>query len=433
MILKTKKINESLTLNFVTTDKFKTGMLALSVSMPRENHTPTYNYLLSGLMRRGTKSYPSMAMLNRRLDELFAATVEIKSVRHARRESFLILAELLDNAFSDDGTDIVDGVLGVMSELLLSPKLDDGSLFPADTLAKEKKIAADSMRAIINNPKSYATLRAGEIMNRDDKDALLLQDTIKMTEEISREAISEHYKKNFTTRPIDVFYVGSLTEDEITEKILRHFGDHKATLFENCTELSVRLTPRECVSVTESMPVSQGKLVMGMRTGITAATPDYYAMILFSEIYGGSPISKLFMNVREKMSLCYYCSSSYNMYNGTLTISSGIEVSDFEKAKEAILAELDAIKKGEISDTELVAAKRSLINSYRQIYDNPFDMHAFSSARRAFGIDADIETCCERINSLTLADVVRVAKGVEPDTIYFLCGEREDGGEEDYE
>jgi len=328
MTFSTKKLTESVMLHSVTTKKFKTGMLAVSVSMPREKYTSTYNYILSGILRRGTESFPSMAALNRRLDELFATTVEIKSVRYAKHESFLILAELLDNAFSDDGTDIADGVLHVMSELLLSPLKDENSLFVSDDLEKEKTIAVDSLEAIINNPRSYASLRAAEIMSRGDKNFMDIGATIAATKAVTCEAMTEYYEKEVVSRAIDVFYVGSLSEEEISEKVLRHFGTHVMSVSTPSPVLESKFGWREAVYVSEPMPVSQGKLVMGFRTGVTAKTPDYYAMLLFSEIYGGSPISKLFMNVREKMSLCYYCSSSYNMYTGVLSVSSGIEVSD---------------------------------------------------------------------------------------------------------
>ena len=434
MTLSTKILTKSVTLHSLTTKKFKTGMIALSVSMPKEKYTAAYNYLLSGILRRGTKSYPSMASLNRRLDELFAATIEIKSVRHAKHESFLILAELLDNAFSDDGTDIADGVLSVMSELLTLPLRDEKGFFSEDTLEKERKIAIDSLEAIINNPKSYAALRAAEIMNRDEKDFLDLCATIDATKSVTSEAMTEYYEKNILSREIDVFYVGSLSEDEISEKVLRYFGSHSATVHDPAPLLDPKIKSREAIYIREPMPVSQGKLVMGFRTGITAKTPDYYAMLLLSEIYGGSPISKLFMNVRERMSLCYYCSSSYNMYTGTLSVSSGIEVSDEKKATDAILAELDSIKAGNFSDTELEAARKSLINSYKQIYDNPFDLHSFYSARTAFGVDASLEGCCERIAALTREDILRASKGIELDTTYFLCGTKESNGEEgDYD
>lgn len=429
MTFSTKRLTESVTLHSLTTKKFKTGMLALSVSMPKEKYTSAYNYLLSGVLRRGTKSYPSMAALNRRLDELFAATIEIKSVRHARHESFTVLAELLDNAFSDDGTDIADGVLSVMSELLTLPLRDKNGLFSEDTLEKEKKIAVDNLESIINNPRGYAALRAAEIMNRDEKDFLDLRSTIDETKSVTSKMMTEYYEKNILSRNIDLFYVGSLTEDEIAGRILTHFDEHRATAITPAPSLEPKLVSREAVYLSEPMPVSQGKLVMGFRTGITAKTPDYYAMLLLSEIYGGSPISKLFMNVRERMSLCYYCSSAYNMYTGTLSVSSGIEVSDEKKTTDAILSELDAIKSGDFSDTELDAAKKSLINSYRQMLDNPFDLHSFYSARVAFGIDASIDGCCKKISSLTREDVLRVARDIELDTTYFLLGTK--AGEED--
>ncbi len=433
MTLNTKRLTDSLTFRTITTDKFKTGMLALSVTMPKNRFSSAYNYLLSGIMRRGTASYPSMASLNRRLDELYAAAIEVKTTKHGSNDTFLITAELLDNDYADDGTDIADGTLEVMAELLLSPLFSDDGLFPEDNVCKEKKIAADNMRAIINNPRAYASLRLSELVRRDDPEFTDLAASIATVEAIDRQIITEYYQSEIASRPIDVFYVGGLDEDEIEKKILKYLGTHRAHKREKTVVPSPAIAKREPLSHTETMPLSQGKLALAFRTGICLGEGDHYALVLLNEILGGSPASKLFMNVREGMSLCYYCSSSYNKYTGTLSVSSGIECTDRERAEAAILKQLDDIKRGSITPTELDAARKSLKNIYNQIYDNPFDLHAFYSSAALFGRADTVESCRERLAEVTLDDVIRVAGAIELDTVYFLCGTAESGEEENYE
>jgi len=430
---KTKKISESVTLHTLNTDKFKTGVLTLSVLMPKTRTSPAYNYLLSGILRRGTASYPSITSLNRRLDELYGSTIEIKSTKYGKNEAFVISAEILDNSFATDGEDIADGVLEVISELLFAPKSDADGIFTADDVRREKKIAADNLRAIINNPRAYASMRASELVHRDDADYMGLDATISAIEKVSREDMAKYFREQIQSRPIDIFYVGTLTEDELTEKINKHFGAHKATLCEPAVSATPTIKPREPISVGEEMPISQGKLILDLGTGVCLGSPDYYALVMLNEILGESPASKLFMNVREKLSLCYYCSSVYNMYTGTLRISSGIERDDKEKALSAILSELSDIKAGKISDTEFSAARKSLENIYKQIYDNPFELSAFYSARDIFSHPDTPESCRASLLSVTKDDVVRVAQKVCLDTEYFLYGNASEGGDDDYD
>jgi predicted Zn-dependent peptidase len=184
------------------------------------------------------------------------------------------------------------------------------------------------------------------------------------------------------------------------------------------------------------MPVSQGKLVLGFNTGTVISPTDdrYYTALMFNEILGGSASSKLFLNVREKMSLCYFCSSSYSLYNGAVMVSSGIEVSKRELAKDAILAQLEDIRRGKISQFELEAAQKSIINSYLQLYDSPFDIYNFHSSRHFFGIKESIEDTCQKLLKVSKEQIQEFAKCVSFDVEYFIEGtNKEDGSEEDFE
>jgi predicted Zn-dependent peptidase len=184
------------------------------------------------------------------------------------------------------------------------------------------------------------------------------------------------------------------------------------------------------------MPVSQGKLALGFSLGICADPNDdtYYSAIMLNEVLGGSASSKLFLNVREKLSLCYYCSSSYSIYSGTLLISSGFEVKNHAIAKKAIFEQIDDIKQGKISDAELLAAKRTLSNACRQLYDNPFELQVFLGNRALFGITDGVEAFISKFMSVTKEDIVAVAQNIKFEASYFIEGtSASESEEEQYE
>lgn len=424
------KLWEGVTLSTIRTDKFKTGMISLSLSMPLSRSLTAGNMLLSGVLRRGSEEFPSMALLNRQLDGLYASAIEIKNTRHGRNESLVISADMLDNAFVRDGTDITDGVLHVLSQILLHP-LNEGNSFPAETVRKEKIHVSDAIKAEINNPKAYARHRCSELLHQGDEDFPTLEElsaAVNATDEVS---LYKHYTKLLSSASVEFFYVGSESAEKVADTVRRHFNE-----FGSREQRHITLTPERFTSlkeVTEPFEVSQGKLVMGFRTGVCATDDEYFAAVIFNEIFGGSPASKLFMNVRERMSLCYYCASSYDTYLGNLIVSSGIDVASFEIARDAILTQLEDIKQGRISEVELEAAKKSVLHWYRQIYDFPFELFSFYSTRAMLGIDSTPEDYMKQFESVSAEEVVAVAKGVALDTVYFLKGTLDGDDGEDTE
>ena len=164
---------------------------------------------------------------------------------------------------------------------------------------------------------------------------------------------------------------------------------------------------------------------MGFNCGITWRDEDYYATLLCNEILGASPISKLMMNVREDMSLCYECSSVYNSARGTIFVTTGIDSENFELAKNAIFEQVEDIKNGIISETEFLAAKKSILNIYSAVADSPNAIERFYLGRIVNKIDADIPEFIEKINNLSIEQVVAAANKLTAHTIYFLRGEGE--------
>ena len=178
------------------------------------------------------------------------------------------------------------------------------------------------------------------------------------------------------------------------------------------------------------MPISQARLCLGFRSDVLPDSEDYYATVIFNELFGGSPASKLFLNVREKMSLCYSCASYYNPTTGSIRVNAGISSKNREVAETAILKEFENIINGKISERELACAKNSVLNSYREIYDSPVDIASFYLNRKIFGVNCTIDECREKLSLVCADDVIRVASRVKLDAIYFL---RADGTSEDEE
>ncbi len=426
-------ISDRAELSVIKTDKFKSSVISFSLTLPATAESATYSTILSGLMRRGSKSLPSMSELNRALDELYGSYLEIKSYRSGDNSTFTIAAEFLDNKYIPDGTDVAGGVIDIAADLLLSPALLSPD-FSSKAFEQECRVVTDRLNSIKNSTRSYATTRCSELLNRESDTCVTIEQAKQMVAEATLARLLEYYNKLITKALVKVFYIGSLEPDLLLKKLRSALGSLPAASAPERCPLAPHKSAEYC-SRRESMPVKQGKLSMGFNLGVALSATDtsYYTALVLNELFGGSAASKLFLNVRERLSLCYYCSSSYSLYSGIMLVSSGIEVSNYDRAREAILAELNNIKQGRISEAELAAAKKSLKNSYRQLYDNPFDLQSFWSGRALFAIGDGIEDCISHFESVSSKDIEALARGITLDAEFFVEGTAAEGEEEDWD
>ena len=423
-------LGDSISLNVINTDKFKTAMIFFSLRTKKDRALSADRLLLPGILRRGTAKYPSAARLNLELDNLYASTVEIKLSHLGKNELLTFSAEMLDNAFVTDGTDILDGVVEIISEMILHP-ITDGESFPADTVKKERVSVLDSLRSEINNPKTYAAARCAELLHSEDPEFSSINELIDGVERTSGESAYRAYKYILERAALDIYYVGALPSEQVARSVSTYFADFNSTATAPTPVSAERYSGLK--EITEPFPVSQSKLSLGFRVGVCSTDRYYYAAILFNEIFGGSPASKLFMNVRERLGLCYYCSSHYDSYFGNMTVSSGIDSDSAELAKAEILAQLEDMKAGRITESEFSAAKLAFEHYCRQTYDYPLDIFTFYRSRGVLGVDTTLEEHLKNITAVTLEEVVAVANSVKLDTVYLLHGMLTEGSEEDEE
>ncbi|MBE6534080.1 MAG: insulinase family protein [Ruminococcaceae bacterium] len=430
MFLNKEKISDAIDLASIKTDKFKSSVISFSMTLPLTKKDFAHNLLLSHLLCRGTKSYPSNSALNKRLDELYGSYVEIKSHRIGENISLNIIAEILDNKFIPDNTDVFEEIIKIVSELILSPAFLQKD-FNVNFFEQEKKLICDSINAEINNTRVYAAKRCAEIMH----DSTNIPNSKELKELITNTSIDnllEYHRYLITHAPINIFYVGSQDGKIINNKISLNFSKYPYS--SKLPLVFPRAIKRgNTLELSEEMQVSQGKLALGFSLGVTANNTDdlYYTAIMLNEILGGSASSKLFLNVREKLSLCYYCSSSFSIYSGIMLISAGFEVKNYEIARNAIFEQIEDIKHGNISDVEFHAAQKSVTNSYRQLYDSPFDIQAFFGDRSLFNITDNIEDTINKLLHVTKADVIKFAENIKFEASYFVKGTSSSNAEEE--
>lgn len=436
-VIRSYPVAHGMTLYAWQTDRFKTGMLSLSMAKLTDKARSPATSLLFSTLKRGTEKYPSLARVNERLDSLYAASLAVRNYRCADRQIVGFCTEFLDSRYLDDpdAGDILDGCAEMMAQMLLHPLTDAGGLIPARLLESEKTNLCDAIRARQNHPRTWAAIRLSECMCAGEPCGIPLHGSVDHVMSLTREQLRDCRREWLDSGEIVFFYVGPEEISRVADTLRRRFEEFQPTAFDPCPPTTVIRRAGEVKHVTEEMAVSQGKLNLGFRTDITLKDPAYYAMAVANEIYGASPISKLFMQVREQKSLCYSIGSSYDLYKGIMKVSCGIDPDAKDIACEEILRQWERMKNGDITDEELSAAKQSLDNSYRTIADNPNAIEGFYYGRLLEGVDMTVEDCRRHFAEVTREQIAAAARGVTLDTVYFLKGTCPEGageeGEED--
>ena len=222
---------------------------------------------------------------------------------------------------------------------------------------------------------------------------------------------------------LELFYCGSAERERVEEAISLAFAPLQRGRVVPpviAEKKSAPETPRE---ITERMDVTQGKPSMGWR----ASTNDAPAMMLANLIFGGYSNSKLFLNVREKLSLCYYASSAYHRSKGIVTVSSGIECRDVETAKREILAQLASVQRGEFEEWEVEGARACLIASLESRGDSADRMEENALGQAATGIRETADELIAALRAVTNELIAEAAQSMTLDTVYFLTGEDSKG------
>ena len=420
MSLLKKHIADGVNLTYIETDKFKTGSLSVNFIAPLDRASAAKNALIPNILMRGSKKCPNMAEINKKLDYLYASSLSARNMKRGEMQIFGMGAGMIDSAYAMNGEDIIAEVTDFVGEILFNT-ITNGNSFDTAYTESEKSNLIDAIKAKINNKTYYARQRCIQEMCKNERFGLDETGTVEDVAACTAENLFAHYKTALETYPVEIFFVGKCDIDSLAGKLAQMF----TKLDRKPIEIPKTEVIRSCgnpKNITEDMPVNQGKLTIGFRSGITLRDDDYPALMMFNEVFGGGVTSKLFMNVREKMSLCYYCASAPDATKGLLTVASGIEVDKREIAEKAIFDQLEAIRAGELTDEEITSARMGLINNYRELSDSARGLETWYLGRSLHGLSDTPDDVIEALSGVTRDDIVAAAKKASLDTVYFLNG-----------
>jgi len=414
-------------LTCLQTAKFKTGCLSINLLTPLNRETASKNALIPLVLCRGTATLPDMAAISSRLDSLYGARIKPVVRKKGEIQVIGLYADFADDTFIPEDSSILEHISELMGEMLLMPKTHGGLLL-REYVESEREKLLELIRGRINDKRSYSMQRLFEQMC-----AMEDYSTDKLGSETEAESITvpeltSHYHDTLATSPIEVFYCGSAEPSRVKKAVKAALSSLPRSNEEPDLGTDIRMNSLEEKPryFEDEMQVTQGKLAIGFRLGECMDEPNVAAIKVFNAVFGGSVTSKLFMNVREKLSLCYFASSSADLHKGILAVSSGIEFDKYDAALSEILSQLEAVKNGEISDYELSAAKSGIASDYRTVEDSPGALEDFYLNQALIGPDCSPSELAALAEEITVEEVVSIAKGVECDAIYFLRGAKEE-------
>ena len=410
-------------LRTVHTNKFKSSYLSVTLLTPLDRETAGANALIPEVLRRGTAVHPDMESLSAALDELYGGAVEPIVRKKGETQCVGFLASFLDDAYALKGEKILEPAATLLGELLLNPYTQSG-VFASDYTAGEKANLIDRIRAQINDKRTYATQRLAQEMCKYEAFGVDKLGDESRVSAITPESLWERYQTLLREAQVEVYYCGSASPDRVAEALKGALDRLPVNENRVDPECSVRVSAGpEPIVVEEEMDVSQGKLTMGFRTGgLTCWEEEFPALFLCVAVFGGTTLSKLFMNVREKLSLCYYASATLEKMKGLVLVSSGIEFDKYQTAKDEILAQLEAVRQGEIEDWELEGSRRTLIGACQATLDDQGRQEEYWMGQTAAGLELAPEEFAAQLEAVTREQVSAAARKLELDTIYFLKG-----------
>ena len=422
-------------LNHLHAEKFKTACLSLSLLTQLKRETASMNALIPYVLRRGTTRYPDMESLSARMDELYGTAVEPVVRRIGEVQCLGFYASIPEEDFLPAGQSVLHQATELLGQLLLSPATRGGLLLPKYVDSEKEKLL-DQIRGRVNDKRGYAIFRCVEEMCCCGDFAVGRLGGEEECEAINYKKLTRQYHNLLQQSPVEIFYCGRSSLRELSAAL----RDALITLprgeldEEIGTDLRMNALEDQPRFVEEELNVTQGKLVIGWRLGECMEDPDQAAILCFNAVFGAGSTSKLFRNVREKLQLCYYAASLTDIHKGLLLVSSGIEFDKLDAARDEILAQLEAIKRGEITDEELTAAKAGLASDLRAMCDSQGELEGFTLSQALDGLDYGPLELAALVEDVTKEDVQRIAQSTECDLIYFLKGspaEEDEAGDDE--
>lgn len=419
-MIETSNLFPGVTLRTCRDTRFKQGCLSIQLVRQMDRAESAMNALLPSVLLRGTNRCPNLRAITEYLDELYGASVSAVVRRVGDYQTTGLYCSFMDDRFALPGDRVLAPITAFLEELLLDSPLENGAFLPAFVESEKKNLIA-TIESELNDKRIYAMNRLLRVMCQGDTFGLPRLGEKEQVAVITPEDLYAHYHKILRTSPIEIFYVGSAEASDLAALLMPMLQKLPREVFS--LQPQTGFAPCEGSDEVEIMDVSQGKLCMGFTTPITNRCPEFPAMQVMNTILGAGMTSKLFVNVREKMSLCYSIGSGYYGTKGILTVSAGIDFDKEAVTRQEVLRQLQLCREGQITEAELESARQAILSSLRATHDSPSSIEGYYATAALSGMGMTPEEYMTAVQQVTLDHVVSAANTLKLHTTYFLKGE----------
>ena len=415
-IINRRKIADGVYFSSITDKRYKKNLISVAFSTQLSEDTATENVIVPVLLTKCNSKLPTYKAFNNKMSRLYASGIGGTAGRQYDLQTISFGAYYLDDIYALSGEKMTGIMTDILIDCLTSPVTENG-VFSEKFVELEKKTVIDNIETAINDKRSYAIEHAMKTICKGEPASVCSYGTVEKAKLITPDSAYKAYRRMLETMPCEIICTGCSDFDGVAEKFAAAFEKIGRHDIENTT---IALSPvkTQTEEVTERLTVNQSKLVLGFKSH----SDDDAALVLLQKIFGGTTSSKLFRNVREKMSLCYYCSAARNDLKGIMLVNSGVENENIEKTKEAVIDQLEEIKNGNFTNEDINFAEMAIKNDFKSVADSAGNVSNwyFDCIRKN-----DIVTPEEKLGrylGVSKERIIAAAKSMVLDSVYVLTG-----------
>ncbi len=421
--METTILKDGVNYSFYKTSRFKTTVLSIGFYLPLGSLNAATSLAL-GLMKSGTANLPDLYSFNRRLATLYGATVSSWTSKVGDQKELRLNLTVNSDRFSLDGESTVNGAAELFLDMVFSRE-KSGFSYPKDVFDREKRLLIEKIEGTLNDKRVYSKLKLEAAMCEGEPYGTCVNGTKEEVSELTPAIVADSFKTLLESAFISVTVIGDKEPDNFKD-ILKSKFNALGRKFLGVTSNTLKPARQNALEVTEEMNVTQGKLVLGFRSAVGGNSRDTVAVRVMTAVFGGGPFSKLFLNVREKQSLCYYCAARGIRQKGLILVDSGVETENIEKAKTAILKQFKDMQDGNFTEDDLNFAKLAICDALRSAESDQYALLTWISGNALENDPPTIEETCRLIENVISDDVKKSAKLFSLDTVFTLNPKKEE-------
>ncbi len=411
-----KSLANGCNINLIDIKKFKTNFLCIDMLLPLEKHSASLASLLVFVLKHGSGKYPSIKALAKKSEELYGAQLDTAIRKKGDLQVLSFYIDYVNPIYIPGDSNMNEEAFSLIKDMIWNPYLLNG-IFCEEYVEIEKQNLKDIINSRKNNKTSYAVKRCAELLTDNQPYSVFEYGSVDELDKISASELYDFYKTLLNKAVMEIFAIGDFKNFSPEKEFFGLFDNRKPYKLSTISAIS----DSEFRTVKEYEKVEQAKLSMGFvydAKGISTVK-----LTLFLILFAASPNSMLFMNVREKMSLCYYCSAMIEKLKNIMVIYSGVLPEKIKIAEDEILNQLSVVAGGKFPENDFDTAKRYYINALNTIYDSSLSIEDFALNRLIQNSEFDIEKMKREINGCSVNEIAAIASSMKYTLNYSLLSE----------